>query len=77
MSAARPSDDYVADLVRRANQIANQFLSYPEAEAVEETRLHLERFWDPRMRRALAAAAARADSDLDPVARAAARAAGT
>ena len=40
-------------LVRMANQIADFFQSYPHDEAVRETANHIEKFWDPRMRRQL------------------------
>ena len=40
-------------LVTMANQVADFFGSYPEAEAIEGTFGHLKSFWDPRMRRAL------------------------
>jgi formate dehydrogenase subunit delta len=41
-------------LIRMANQIATFFDSLPDHDqAVSETALHLQRTWDPRMRRAL------------------------
>jgi formate dehydrogenase subunit delta len=40
-------------LVRMANQIADFFQAYPHDEAVRETANHIEKFWDPRMRRQL------------------------
>ncbi len=40
-----------AKLVRMANQIAQAFAADPEAQAIEEVRDHLRKFWDPRMRR--------------------------
>ncbi|MBP8285324.1 MAG: formate dehydrogenase subunit delta [Rhodoferax sp.] len=44
------------NLVRMANQIGLFFESMPErAEALEGIALHLKKFWDPRMRRALLA----------------------
>jgi formate dehydrogenase subunit delta len=43
------------DLARMANQIALFFEPYPEAEALEGVRDHLEKFWDPAMRRELIA----------------------
>jgi formate dehydrogenase subunit delta len=53
------------------NDIARQFAHLPEAEAVERILAHLDRFWDPRMRRALAELAT--DDGLDPRLAAAAR----
>jgi formate dehydrogenase subunit delta len=43
------------DVVRMANQIAHFFAPYPEADAVEGVRDHLEKFWTPAMRRELRA----------------------
>ena len=40
-------------LVSMANQIADFFQSYPEAEAVDGIATHIEKFWDPRMRRGI------------------------
>ncbi len=37
-------------LVHMANQVADFFGSYPEAEAIDSTANHLKSFWDPRMR---------------------------
>lgn len=41
-----------------SNQIAQYFAAYPDDEAVEGVRDHLEKFWDPHMRRDLLALAA-------------------
>jgi formate dehydrogenase subunit delta len=38
-------------LVRMVNQIADFFKSYPEEEAIRETVNHIQKFWDPRMRK--------------------------
>ena len=38
-------------LVRMANQIAVFFKSQPEAERVEGVATHINKFWEPRMRR--------------------------
>ena len=43
------------DLVRMANQIAQFFAAYPESDAVDGVREHLEKFWTPMMRRELQA----------------------
>ena len=40
-------------LIRMANQIAQFFAPYPEADAVYGVRDHLEKFWDPGMRKTL------------------------
>lgn len=42
-----------ADLLRMANQIADFFAAYPEADAVDGVRDHLEKFWTPAMRKEL------------------------
>ena len=42
--------DKSAKLVHMANQIADFFSSFPEAEAIAGTAQHLKNFWDPRMR---------------------------
>jgi formate dehydrogenase subunit delta len=45
-----------------ANQIAAFFAPYPEADAVDGVLEHLEKFWDPAMRKGLIEIAAQ-DSD--------------
>lgn len=57
-----------ADLVRMANQIARYFAGYPDAEAVDGVRGHLQRFWDPVMRRQLAEDVAAGRAELLPLA---------
>jgi formate dehydrogenase subunit delta len=52
---------------RMGNDIARQFAHLPAAEAAEVVAGHIERFWDPRMRRNLEALAAAHDESLDPV----------
>jgi formate dehydrogenase subunit delta len=39
------------DMVRMANQMADFFKSYGEQEAVDGIADHINKFWDPRMRR--------------------------
>ena len=41
------------DLVRMVNQIAQFFDAYPEGEAVAGVKEHLQKFWDPSMRKDL------------------------
>jgi formate dehydrogenase subunit delta len=58
------------DLVRMANQIAQFFAVYPEEDAVEGVRDHLEKFWPPAMRKELVAIAdglQPADGELHPL----------
>ena len=50
--------DYLASLERMANQIARYFSAYPVEEATAGIADHLQRFWDPSMRRDLADAIA-------------------
>jgi formate dehydrogenase subunit delta len=40
-----------AKLIRMANQIATFFASQPEAERVDGVAAHINKFWEPRMRR--------------------------
>jgi len=47
------SHDTTEKLVRMANQIATFFLSQPEAVRVEGVATHINKFWEPRMRREL------------------------
>jgi formate dehydrogenase subunit delta len=39
------------DMVRMANQMADFFKSYGEKEAIEGIADHINKFWEPRMRR--------------------------
>jgi formate dehydrogenase subunit delta len=39
------------DMVRMANQISEFFKSYTEKEAIEGIADHINKFWEPRMRR--------------------------
>ncbi len=55
-------------LVDMANQIAIAFAHLGEADAVAATEDHIRKFWDPRMRKRLAAALDADVSTLDPVA---------
>lgn len=56
-------------LVKMANDIAHFFQSEPDhEEAVKGVLGHLQRFWDPRMRKALAAHAAAGGAGLIPLA---------
>ena len=55
-------------LVRMANQIADFFQSYPEAEGVEGVATHIKKFWDPRMRRGIFAHLAEGGAGLKPLA---------
>ena len=52
---------------RMGNDIARQFTHLPPAEAADAIARHIERFWDPRMRRALEALVAAHDDSLDPL----------
>jgi formate dehydrogenase subunit delta len=52
------------------NEMADFFRPYPEAEAIASVAAHIRAFWDPRMRRALAAEIAAGDAGLSALARA-------
>ncbi len=56
-------------LVYMANQIATFFASQPHAAAVEGTRVHIEKFWDPRMRSKIAEHIDHGGEGLSPIAR--------
>ena len=58
-------------LVMMANQIAKFFDAQGEARAVPQIADHIRQFWDPRMRRAIAAHLADGGAGLDPLAKAA------
>ena len=47
------SHDTTEKLVRMANQIATFVLSQPEAVRIEGVANHINKFWEPRMRRDL------------------------
>ena len=57
----------IAPEARMGNDIARQFTHLPASEAAEVIAAHIERFWDPRMRRNLEALVAAHDESLDPV----------
>jgi formate dehydrogenase subunit delta len=42
-------------MLHKANSIASFFAAYPHEEAVAGVKDHLEKFWEPRMRRQLLA----------------------
>lgn len=54
-------------LVYMANQIAGFFAAQGEERAVKATADHLQKFWDPQMRRSFVALAARDPSKLEPI----------
>lgn len=56
-------------LVYMANQISEFFAAQGEDRAVKSTADHLQRFWDPQMRRSFVALAARDPSKLLPIVR--------
>ena len=57
-----------ADMVHQANQIAQFFSSYSEAEAVAGIEDHLRKFWPPRMRTQLVAHLERGGEGLSALA---------
>ena len=58
-------------LVLMANQIAAFFAAQGEGRAVPQIASHIEKFWDPRMRREMAAHVAAGGAGLNPLTRAA------
>jgi len=54
-------------LVYMANQIGKFFASQGEAQAVAGIASHLQKFWDPRMRRAISAHLDAGGAGLDPL----------
>jgi formate dehydrogenase subunit delta len=61
------SHDTRAKLVYMANQIATFFRSQPESEAAQGVATHINKFWEPRMRRQLFEILEREDSGLHPL----------
>jgi formate dehydrogenase subunit delta len=61
----------IEKLVMMANQIAAFFAAQGEVRAVPQIASHIEKFWDPRMRTAIAAHVGASGAGLDPLARAA------
>jgi len=51
-------------MVHKANLIARFFAAYPHEEAVAGVADHLQRFWEPRMRRQLLGYVAEGGRDL-------------
>lgn len=57
-------------LVRMANDIGHFFAAEPQhAEAVAGVRGHIQRFWDPRMRKRIAAHLRAGGAGLEPLPR--------
>jgi formate dehydrogenase subunit delta len=54
-------------IVYMANQIATFFLSKPHDEALEGFAEHINKFWDPRMRRQLLTIIAEGGEGLRPI----------
>ena len=56
-----------AKLVYMANQIATFFKTQPPSESVEGVATHINKFWEPRMRRQLFEIIEKGDSGLNPL----------
>jgi len=56
-------------LVTMANQIAHAFRLKGEERAVADTLDHIQKFWEPRMRREILAVLAAGGDGLEPIAR--------
>ncbi|EJC81570.1 NADH-dependent formate dehydrogenase delta subunit FdsD [Rhizobium leguminosarum bv. trifolii WSM2297] len=59
------SHDTKTKLVYMANQIATFFKSQPASEAVEGVANHINKFWEPRMRRQLFEILEKEENGLD------------
>ncbi|MBB2749699.1 UNVERIFIED_ORG: formate dehydrogenase subunit delta [Rhizobium aethiopicum] len=66
------SHDTKTKLVYMANQIATFFKSQPASEAVEGVANHINKFWEPRMRRQLFEILQNEENGLDALVRQAA-----
>lgn len=62
------SHNSVDKLVKMANQIGKFFAGQKHPEGVASMTDHLKKFWDPRMRDAIAAHVAHGGAGLDPIA---------
>lgn len=60
-------------MIHKANSIASFFASYPHDEGVAGVQDHLEKFWEPRMRRQLLAHVSTGGEGLTPLVLEAAR----
>jgi formate dehydrogenase subunit delta len=56
-------------LVYMANQIASYFVSQGEAKAVPAIADHIQKYWDPEMRRKFLALAGDPETELHPMTR--------
>jgi formate dehydrogenase subunit delta len=54
-------------LVRMANQIATFFKSQPAGEAADGVANHINKFWEPRMRRQFFELIEKGDAGFDPL----------
>lgn len=62
------SREHIAEkLVRMANQIASFFASQPEATRIDGVATHINKFWEPRMRRQLFEIIDAGGAGLDPL----------
>jgi formate dehydrogenase subunit delta len=59
--------EYLSDLERMVEQIARNFASHPPQEAAARIADHLQRFWDPSMRRDLTEAVVAGKVDVSAV----------
>ncbi|WP_455269901.1 formate dehydrogenase subunit delta [Rhizobium herbae] len=60
-------DNTNGKLVRMANQIATFFKSQPENERVQGVATHINKFWEPRMRKAFFELVEQGDAGFDPI----------
>ncbi len=55
----------IRDMIRMANQIAAFFNGSGHEQAVKDSAEHINKFWEPRMRKALIAYLGQGGKDLD------------
>jgi len=60
-------DEVTARLIRMANQIGAFFASQPEAGAAAGVAEHINKFWEPRMRRRFLELIAAGQDGFDPI----------
>ena len=63
----KPHGKTETKLIYMANQIATFFKTQPASEAVQGVATHINKFWEPRMRRQLFEIIDQGDSGLNPL----------
>jgi formate dehydrogenase subunit delta len=68
MPSSQHEHDQAGKLVMMANQIAKNVAIQGEEKAVKAIANHIQKFWEPRMRKAIIEHASKGGEGLDPVA---------